>query len=159
MPLSPATLGQTLSNLGDPASPAETAEHWFDAWWVYARGMVYLNPATLEAARSAARAPFVGGLIAACVPSPVPLVFFLALEASMRAAWLVLATPAFLLPPAVLATPNPVPFAPLALATVPVGMASSAVEPPRVMLAGIIDLWTRGNIALSAVPAPLGPFS
>lgn len=162
MPLLPTTLTQALLDLDvpqPPADPTSTALKWFDAWWAYASGMVFLNPGTLAAARGAAMGPFIGALLPACAPSPVPGVFFLALEGAMRGAWLALATPAFLLPPVVTAVPVPIPFAPLALAVVPVGLAAPEKTPPRALLASIIDGWTRGHIAMTAVPAPVGPFS
>jgi hypothetical protein len=162
MPLLPTTLTNGLLNLDIPSPPPDAttaAQRWFDAWWAYASGMVFLNPGTLAAARSAAQGPFLGILTGVCVPLPVPGTFFLALESAMRAAWLTLATPAFLTPPVVTATPSPLVLAPLMIGIVPVGLVSPTPQPSRILLSTLIDAWTRGYIAMTAIPAPAGPFS
>lgn len=160
MPLLPTTLAKGLMELDEPtppSDPASTALKWFEAWWAYASGMSYLNPATTEAARNLVQGPFVGILTPACVPNPVPGVFFLGLEGAMRVSWLALGTPATLLPTVLSIIPAPVPFAPMGLAVVPVGLASPSKHPPRLMLATTLHAWTLTHTLAtpSGTPVPM----
>lgn len=161
MPLLPPVLAQGLIKLDEPSapqSPSEVAQKWFDAWWAYASGMVFLNPGTLAGAKATVQGLFIGILTPGAIPNPVPLTFFLALEGAMRASWAVLGTPLFLTPPLLAAIPAPVPLTPLLLAVVPVGLVSPIKPPPRILMATIIDVWTRTHI-VNGPSGPVGPFT
>lgn len=159
MPLLPSILEQGLIQLDSPSGPnpkntRETAQAWFEAWWAYAQGMTYLIPG--GGGRPLVEESFKGILMAGLAPSPVPLTFLTSLGGAMAAAWVTLGTPATLLPGVISLVPQPVPFGPLGLAVVPVGLVSSQKGPPRAMLAGLIHGWTITAQAVSPA-GPIGP--
>jgi hypothetical protein len=158
MPLLPTTLAEGLISL-DVAPSKDTpsaAQQWAEVWWSYASGMVYLNPATLVASKALAVPAFAGLLLPGMAPVPVPGVFFLALEGAMRTAWATLGTPVSLIPPLLSITPAPIPFAPLGLTTVPIGLASPDKFPVRTLMATLIHTWTITHIVVGP-SGPVGP--
>ena len=151
MPLSPLTLTNALLSLDQPAplSLEASAEAWFSAWWKYAQEMSYWNPALLPVAEAAARTAFLGFIIPAMVPNPVPLTFFLGLESAMVAAW----PAASLTPGTLIPAYAPIPIAPAAYVpgilantlvstVVPLGLASQFKDPPIMAIANAIAAWT-----------------
>lgn len=159
MPLLPTTLVTGLNNLESPEPPkntVETAQRWTDLWWDYASGCIYLFPASLVASKALATSVFRPLISVALLPCPIPLTFFLGLEGAMRAAWATLSTPVSLTPPLLSITPAPIPFAPLGLAMIPVGMLSPTKQPPRVLLAALIHTWTITHIVVGP-SGPVGP--
>jgi hypothetical protein len=158
MPLRPDLLLDGLLKLDTPNPPrtaAEAAQRWFDAWWGYAQNATPLTPG--GAGKSAVQPLFVTTLTVACVPVPVPPIFFAALEVALRAAWLVLAVPPFPMLPITTFTPAPSPLLPLVIPSVAIGLASSLKEPGRIALATGIHTWTISMQAVS--PAGSVPFT
>ena len=166
MPLDPTTLTNKLLALDEgPVQLTDipsTAKAWADAWWGYASGMIYLNPASLLASQQLATSAFMGVIMSGLGPDPfpgAPATFIAALEGAMRAGWGALSTPASLIPPVISLIPSPVPFIPLGMTIVPVGMAAQDKTAVRAMLAGIIHGWTITHITVSSIvpPGTLGP--
>lgn len=162
MPLDPITLTNKLLALDEGQGLSDipsTAKAWADAWWGYASGMVYLNPASLLASQQLATSAFMGVIVSGLSPGPVPITFIAALEGAMRAGWGSLSTPASLIPPVISLIPSPVPFIPLGMQIVPVGMAAQDKTAVRAMLAGLIHGWTITHITVSSIvpPGTLGP--
>lgn len=166
MPLLQPVLAQALIALDEPqppTSPAETAEAWFKAWWTYAQQMTFWLPGpTLLLAEAAARPVFVAALLPACIPNPVPGIFYLALEVAQVTAWATSgAVPGALLPayiPGVLPLLVP-PFVPGVLsaalvATVPIGFASPTKDPVRIAMATAIALWTPLSFGVTLLAGP-----
>lgn len=161
MPLLPTTLSDALTQIdadGGPADIPTAAQKWTDAWWKYAAGMIYFNPASLDASKQLATVAFQAALLPGFAPIPVPLAFFTTLELAMRAGWAAVSSPASLMTPVLSLTPAPAPFAPLGVAVVPVGLASPSKSPPRVLLATLIHTWTITIIAVGG-SGPIGPIS
>jgi hypothetical protein len=123
--------------------------------------MIYLNPATLTAAKALALPAFKGAMLPGLTPIPAPLPFFIALELAMAAGWLAVATPASLTPPVTALTPAPpMTLAPVAVTIVPVGIASPDKSIPRTLLATYIHAWTLTIQTVTATPPfTLGPIS
>lgn len=165
MPLLLPVLTKGLVELPTNAPPSDVAgaaNRWFDVWWGYAKDMTYLNPLLVNApgADTPVRAVFLPLMVPAmALPSPTPVVFFKALEASMLAAWAVLASPLYAVPPYGMLLPPPLFIPPLlptlsdnlTAAVPPVGFASLTPEPPMALMATWIDTWTR---LFQAAPAP-----
>jgi len=164
MPLLPPTLIDALMQL-DEGTPSQnildTADKLAEAWWSYASGMIYLNPATLAASKALALPAFKGAILPGLTPIPAPLPFFVALELAMAAGWLTLSTPASLTPPVIGLTPAPPQtLAPVAVSIVPVGLASFDKRVPRALLAGYIHVWTITIQTVTANPPfTAGPIS
>lgn len=158
MPLIPNLLSNNLSQIDDTPNQSipDVAGKWFNAWWQYAQGMVFLTPG--GAGQTLVQAPFIGALTGGLTFNAAPIAFFLALETAMRTSWGILGTPVGLLSPAIAAIPAPVPLAPILLSTVAIGMPSAAKAPVRAAMASIIDTWTRLFIAVGPT-GPIGPFT
>jgi hypothetical protein len=161
MPLLPTTLTDALTAIDDNGGPADTfaaAQKWSEAWWKYAAGMVYLNPGSLTASQQLATSAFQGVILAGFAPIPAPIAFFSVLDLAMRAGWASVSSPASLLTPVLSLTPAPLPFGPLGVTVVPVGLASPSKSPPRTLLATLIHTWTITIIAVG-MSGPIGPIS
>lgn len=161
MPLNPSVLQAELVKLDDPNGPnpknkQETAQAWFNAWWKYAQNMTYLIPG--GGGKALVESSFKGILIGGLELVPIPLPFFMALGAAMLASWATLGTPVTLTPPILSLIPQPVPFGPLGVVVVPIGLVSSDKQVPRAMLATLIHTWTITAQAVSPV-GPIGPIS
>jgi hypothetical protein len=161
MPLLPAVLEAELMKLDSSSGPnpknkQEAAAAWFNAWWAYAQNMTYLIPG--GAGRVLVEGSFKGILLTALDPVPLPMPFLTALGGAMLAAWGTLGTPLTLTPPILSLIPQPIPFAPLGLPAIALGMASNEKQPPRALLATLIHTWTITAQAVGP-SGPVGPIS
>lgn len=157
--LLPPLFADVLNRIDEPSPPTtaiEAAQRWTDAWWQFAEGMSYLNPATLVASKASATSAFLGVITGAFTPQADATPFLWALEGAMRAGWATLSSPLSLLPPFISITPAPAPFAPLAAYIPTVGVNSLSKVTSRLQLATIIYTWTLTNLAVT--PTSTSPF-
>lgn len=161
MPLNPATLAQKLIAIDDestaPRDIPSTAQAWADAWWAFASGMTYFNPASLEVAKGLAVSAFLPIITPGLVFGP-PGTFFLALDGAMSAAWLAAGNMTTLTPPVQVLAPVPGTLGGMVLPQVPTWLAAKDKRLPRTQLAAAIYGWSLTVQAIGP-SGPIGPIS